>query len=147
MLNRLLLTVVLFACFLLTSGCVRLKESGLKVKEIAKSFWGSSTRVLEEARPQALSKNYPCPVNECFDTILDIAHEHSLKVFIADRKQNHLVIMSVPKSENTTEVGIFLTPGTASETKIEIASLSTDAKLNASEVLFPLLDKKYLSKE
>ena len=59
--------VILLFCFLLSvSGCAQ-------IIEIPKIIWGSSTRALEDARVDALSKTYRCSFNDCYDAVLSFA--------------------------------------------------------------------------
>ena len=66
-----------------------------------------------------------------------------LDLYIKNRKKNMIVVMGVPNCVNTTEVGIFFTPLDQGNIKIELSSLSTKAKRNASEVVFKELGKHY----
>ncbi len=46
-------------------GCARLVET-------AKVIWGSSTRALEAARSEAITKSFRCRVSECFDAVIQL---------------------------------------------------------------------------
>lgn len=137
---------------LFVSGCSWMKELG-------KTFWGSSTRALEEARPSALRKTFRCTVDGCFDKVLAFAKPEpfglaptpapntpppsTVELFLQDRAQRHIVVIGVPGSVDTTEVGIFFEPVDQDTTLVELSSLSTNAKVRAAELIFPELEKSF----
>ncbi len=106
-------------------------------------MWGSSTRVLERARAEAISKTYSRPSDEVFLEIAKIAQLQAWEIFIKDKKQGLIDVMGVPGGVNTTEVGIFVSALKENETKVEVASLSTNTKRIAAETLFAELDKTW----
>jgi hypothetical protein len=148
--------VILFVFF--CAGCAR-------VQEPFKIIWGSSTKALEDARPTATVKTYECLSSDCFDKIMEIIKRKEKKeirieqenrgddvenieiqgyeTFIKDRKKGLIVVMGVPKSETTTEVGIFITAVKEKETKIEVVSLSSAAQATVSTQIFQELDKAF----
>lgn len=131
---------LLLALFVLTilglNGCARIMEP-------FKTMWGSSTRVLERARAEAISKTYSRPSDEVFREIAKIAQLQAWEIFIKDKKQGLIDVMGVPGGVNTTEVGIFVSALKENETKVEVASLSTNTKRIAAETLFAELDKTW----
>ncbi len=114
------------------------------VMEIPKTIWGSSTRALENYRHTATVKGYPLTLEECFDSILLIAAESELDIFIQDRKRNIIVLMGFEGVTDTTEVGIFLTAISINETKFEIVSLSSIAQATAADLIFLQLNEEIL---
>ena len=147
----------IFCILAAATGCARLMDT-------PKVIWGSSTRALEEARIDAVSKTYRCSYNDCFDAVLalqldkknakpevteneDFIVEKPPKgyfdVFIKNRKKGHIVVVGIPGSVDTTEVGIFFSQPTLTSVKIEVSSLSTSAKLNVSERVFQELDLQF----
>lgn len=154
--------VVMCAVF---AGCARLKE-------IPKMLWGSSTLALEDARIDAVSRIYECSYNDCFNKILEIAKEvkevkvkkdeedqtaeegdeaekvekvvtDQFHIFIQDRKRSLIVLMNIPNCINTTEVGVFFLSFGENTTKVEISSLSPDARDRAADIIFPSLKKAF----
>lgn len=124
-------------CICLSSfGCARAVET-------TKVIWGSSTKALEEARADALSQKYLCFYTECFDAVLSVSKEAQYEIFIRDRIKGHIVVMGIPGSINTTEVGIFFDALDEKKVKIDISSLSTKAKTEVAKVIFLDLDKKF----
>ncbi|MDP2654767.1 MAG: hypothetical protein Q8Q08_12175 [Candidatus Omnitrophota bacterium] len=125
------------------SGCAHVTETG-------KTLWGSSTRQLESARDGAVAKTYRCAFADCFDTVLKLtadlpagATEEQIKnhmvLFIKNPAKKMIVVMGVPGSVDTTEVGIFFTPSGNGALKVDLSSLSSSAKANAAELVFKQL--------
>jgi hypothetical protein len=52
-----------------------------------------------------------------------------------------IVIMSVPGNIDTTEVGVFFVELPEGQTRVEISSLSSSAKVHAADIIFPHLTK------
>lgn len=147
-------------CFLFLSflvGCARLHEG-------AKAVWGSSTKALEDSRADATVKNYDCSADACFDTLVGIIRRGDQKeagtkekvvkqgvvlaspgyeIFLNDRKKRQLIVMGVPGSVDTTEVGIFVSPGATRGSKVEIVSLSPGAQETVSAALLNELGKVF----
>ncbi len=152
------LNLFLIACLLVSvSGCAR-------TMDIPKVIWGSSTRALEEARSDAISKTYRCSFNDCFDAVLDLARKKKeetpeitetdtliiamekqgiFDVFIENRKKRHIVVMGIAGNVSTTEVGIFFSQPTLTTVKLEVTSLSSSAKRNVAEPMFEELDLRF----
>ena len=165
---------IFFGLFL--SACSSAVETPV---EVGKTFWGSSTRALEEARTTATIKNFQCDFNECFDEILKlnnpesetltyVDYEHAgdkpltlpsmdissmdnrvetkprqFYVFIQDQIKKHLVVIDVPGSVDTTEVGIFFVPLSDKNLRLEVSSLSSRAKKTVSDIVFGVLTEKF----
>lgn len=153
----------LILSFFFLLGCAHVIETAI---EPVKVVWGSSTKALEDSRDTATVKTYACLPSACFDKVLEIIKGKETKeikgtlevnktteilvvkgyeIFIKDRKKNLIVVMGVPKSETTTEVGIFVTAlkGKEKETKVEVVSLSSAAQATVSREIFQELDKAY----
>jgi hypothetical protein len=147
------------------SGCVGFKED-------AKLFWGSSTKALEENRREAVIETFACSWEQCFTAVVKYANGEvlqqanenhvdflntrpsdeatlktvkttNLEIFLQDRERKIIVVMGVPGSVQTTEVGVFFTPIDAARTRIEITSLSTLAKMRAADIVFSYLQQKF----
>ena len=112
------------------------------VKEFTKKLWGSSTRALEDARIDAIRKSFACRYEDCFDEVLKIVKEENLYVFIKDKMREHIVLLEVPGSVDTTEVGIFFTDYD-DQTRVDISSLSEQARITVAGIVFPKLSKVY----
>ena len=117
-------------------GCTTLRE---KATETAKVMWGSSVKALEESRTQANSKTFQCALDECLRQVVSISKEESVKIFINNPKKGFIVVMGLPNTIDTTEVGIFFTAIEAVKTKIEITSLSPYAQEIAADLFFSKL--------
>lgn len=67
----------------------------------------------------------------------------NLEVFLQDRKKKKIVVMGIPGHVNTTEAGIFFTAIEGKGTAVEVASLSTAAKIKAANMIFAALGKEF----
>jgi len=132
---------VLVLVVFLINGCASITEFG-------KTFWGSSVRVLQNARKDALAKTYECPYDVCFNEVKNILEENEARIFMEDQEKHMMLIMEVEHCISTTEVGIFFMEETSDMTKVEISSISPKAKRIASEFIFTALDELFeLKKE
>ena len=129
------ITVLVLIVFLI-NGCAGITEFG-------KTFWGSSTRVLQNARKDALSKTYERPYDVCFNAVKDILEENEARIFMEDQEKYTMLIMEIERCISTTEVGIFFVEETPDMTKVEISSISPKAKRISSEFIFSALDALY----
>lgn len=125
--------LILIVLILGLSGCAGLKD-------VPKSIWGSSTRVLEEARSNAISKTYDKGYWDCVRTAIDVLNEKGYVIFKKDEVRGVFIIMGIPGSVNTTEVGMFFVELDDHQTRIELASLSTNAKRLLSKPFFHAMD-------
>lgn len=122
------------------SGCQFLKNTADNMWDFPKTFWGSSTRALEKARSNALTKTYDKGYWDCFRTALKIVKKKQLVVFKKDEVRGLMVIMGIPGAVNTTEVGVFFVELNDNQTRVEISSLSTIAKRLLAKTLFHEMD-------
>ncbi len=122
------------------------------VVELSKTLWGSSTRALEKARENADDKTFECSIDECFDAALSLAKEDEAQdskskkvfdLFLVNRQKQHIVVMGVPGSVNTTEVGVFFVDAGAKATRVEVSSLSSNARQRVSEIIFKELEEQF----
>ena len=132
-----ILTTLIIICIFFCNGCTQ------QVMEPFKTVWGSSTRALDHARDEAISKIYSCSFDICYDAVLNIVKKAEYVIFINDRVKKHIVVMGIKGNVNTTEVGIFFDTMEAFKTKIDISSLSSSAKEKVAQVIFDGLDKKF----
>ncbi len=109
--------------------------------EVVKKIWGSSTQTLERARMNAASQSFAIPYDEGFKEILQIAATQKWEIFLKDKQEGVIVVMDIPGAVDTTEVGIFVDADGADKIKVDITSLSSNAKLVAADILFPELAK------
>lgn len=122
------------ALVLLLGGCAQ-------TAEFSKSLWGSSTRSLEQARVNALVRNYDQPVSRCYDEVIKAVRESKYHIFIDNKPKATIVLMGIKGSVNTTRVGIFLSELSDGQTKIYVSSLSSNAKRIVAGKIFPHLDE------
>jgi len=130
-------------------------------KETAKTVIGSSTRALEQARSDAISKTYYCSYSDCFNAALGLGRkEISAKPWIAKStdpdngvfdvmmqdlyaKPPYIVVIGITGNVDTTEVGIFFKRVTQDTIRIDITSLSSIAKRKVAQWVFESLDKNF----
>ncbi len=111
--------------------------------EISRTVWGSSTRALEEARVNGIIKTYDAPLSRCYDEALMAAQEAEYEVFIQNKPRATIVVMGIKGSVNTTEVGIFFSEISDTQTKVYISSLSSNAKRTVAQNILPKLDELF----
>ncbi|MBI3314743.1 MAG: hypothetical protein HYZ86_02200 [Candidatus Omnitrophica bacterium] len=111
------------------------------VAEVGRTFWGSSIREMEKRRVDAITRTYPKGYWECMEAVLKVIEENHYLIFQKDEVRGHVVVMGIPGYINTTEVGIFFVEISDTEVRVEISSLSTNAKRAVAKALFKGLDK------
>jgi len=128
----------------LVSGCVSLKEA-------ARGIAGTSTKILEESRPQAIVKQYELPYDDCYAKVKEVLKEKKLPkekgaaeekeayIYREDKAKGMLAIYV--SEDDTTPVGIFLTSLSPSKTQVEVSSPSIYAKQLISEKIETALKK------
>lgn len=109
-------------------------------EEFAKTIWGSSTRALEKARDNAITKTYDKSYWECVRNSLAVVGRKKWIIFKKDEIRGYMVLMGIKGSVNTTEVGVFFDELSDTQTRIEVSSLSTNAKRKVAKALFHELD-------
>lgn len=136
--------IFLMACVITLAGC-----------ETLKSIWGSSTQTLEDAIPQGLSRTYGCVFRDCYQAILALDQNDQSRipktkkyfnVFLKDPIRGRIVVMGIPEQVDTTEVGIFLTEESSGSIRIDVTSLSTQAKEKVATAVFNELDQSFSKK-
>lgn len=124
---------LLMALFL--SGCA-VVDGGV---ELTKTIWGSSTRALEQARTTAIAKTYDkdywAVVRAAFSSSEQIG-----RIFKKDEVRGYFVLIGIKGCVDTTEVGVFFVEVNDHQTRVEVSSLSTNAKRIVSKALFHQLD-------
>ncbi len=113
------------------------------VQEIGKTVWGSSTRQLEHARANAIVRVYDKSYWDCMTALVDSAIANEYVLFKRDEVRGYLVVMGIKGSVNTTEVGIFAVELNDNQTRVEISSLSTNAKRIVAKAVFDDLDVRF----
>lgn len=114
------------------AGCAAIKEG-------AKGFLGISTKVLEDNRKTALTKNFNYDYFSCYTTCLDVLKRLEAHVYAQDINRHMIAIYL--SSEDTTPVGLFFAEIDKNNTRVEISSPSTFAKEFISGKVFGVLGK------
>ena len=127
---------IVFLAVVLSSGCVVVRGG----EEVGKTFWGSSTRALEKAREKAIVRTYDQDYWQVFREAIKAVDKKRYLIFKKDEVKGYMVLMRIAGSVNTTEVGVFFVELGEKQTRLEISSLSTNAKRIVAKNLFHLLD-------
>ena len=131
--KRLIIVAVIAA---LCAGC------GVTMKEAGRGFLGTSTKILEDGRPRAISREFPCTGVECRKKVMALLKE--MKAYIY-RQEGDLIAMYV-SSTDTTPVGVFVTEA-GGKAEVEVSSPSTYAREHVSRSVFAGLDKMFKQKK
>lgn len=120
--------------FTILSGCAT-------IKDIPKGIAGTSTRVLEETRKDALKKTFSLSYNEGYAKVKEILNQQAISPYIyADDSKKKMIALYL-SSTDTTSVGIFFTEESEKSTLIEISSPSIYAKEEIAAKIFTGIDK------
>jgi hypothetical protein len=124
--------ILIFNIYILNFiGCAR-------IKEIAKSVAGVSTKVLEDGRKDAIKKTFNCDHNTCYNKVLEKLKQIGAYIYAKDKRQEMLAVyVSIT---DTTPVGIFFKELAAKNIQIEVSSPSTYAKEFISTKIFLALE-------
>jgi len=132
--------ILFVAIVCLCSSCAFFEHPVGNTVEISKTLWGSSTRALEQARDNAITKTYDKSYWDCVRSAIDLAAKEHWVIFKKDEIKGYMVVMGVKGSVNTTEIGVFFDELSDTQTRIQISSLSTNAKRKVAKELFHGLD-------
>jgi hypothetical protein len=116
---------------------------GLLATTGCQAILGTSMKHVEKARSQAVRQTFPAPLVICRQAALDAAQAESMLLFVNDLPNQRLMLLHVPGSIDTTEVGVFFTPAAPAQTTVEIASHSLEARDTVARLLFPALEKLF----
>ena len=122
------------------SSCSTLNNGLDNTVEFGKTLWGSSTRALEKARDRAITKTYDKTYWDSVRHAIEVVGKQHWTIFKKDEVNGYIVVMGVKGCVNTTETGIFFDELSDTQTRIEVSSLSTNAKRKVSKALFHGLD-------
>ena len=131
-----IIVAIVFAC----SSCVSLHQAGGNTVEFGKTIWGSSTRALEAARDKAITKTYGKSYWDCVRSAKAVVDQKKWVIFKKDEFKGYMVLMGVKGCVDTTQIGVFFVELSDDKTRIEISSLSSNAKRKVAQALFHGLD-------
>ena len=134
---RFLLLLVTIGFF---SSCAFWDHPLSNTVEVSKEVWGSSTKALEAARDHAITHTYDKSYWDCVRSAIAVVHKRQWVIFKKDEVKGYMVVMGVKGCVNTTEIGVFFVELSDTQTRIEISSLSTNAKRKVAKGLFHGLD-------
>lgn len=121
---------ILFAVLFILNGC-----SGLK--EAVRGFAGLSTKVLEDTRKDAITKDFNTSFDTARITIKTALKDNHSYIYREDSSCNLIAVYA--SESDTTPVGVFLTSLDKDNTKVEISSPSTYGKEAIAKVVFDAL--------
>ena len=124
----------------LCSSCASLNNGVDNTVEFGKTLWGSSTRALEKARDRAITRTYDRSYWDCVRSAVDVSNSKKWVIFKKDEIKGYMVLMGVKGAVNSTEFGVFFDELSDTQTRIEVSSLSTNAKRKVAKALFHGLD-------
>jgi len=132
--------ILILAILGLCSSCAFWDHPVDNTVEIGKTIWGSSTRALEAARDKAITKTYDKSYWDTVRSTIAVIEKRKWVIFKKDEIKGYIVVMGVKGAVNTTEIGVFFDELSDTQTRIEISSLSTNAKRKVAHGLFHGLD-------
>ena len=131
--------LLLFAfCIFNLTGCANLKE-------VIKGYSGTSTKVLEDGRKQAIARSFSCDYPVCYKQTLDILEQIGTYIYAKDATKQMVAIYLSEK--DTTPVGLFFKEINRGSTQIEVSSPSDYAKELIAEKVFSGLEKALIVDE
>lgn len=110
------------------------------MKEVTRGFLGTSTKVLEDTRKDALSKDFNFDLITLRDKIKAILKDEGVYVYREDIKSNLIAVYL--DAQDTTPAGIFLTDLGQGKSRIEVSSPSKYGKEFIAGVVFDSLEGK-----
>ncbi|TBR19881.1 hypothetical protein EPO66_00450 [bacterium] len=122
-------TIILLAMVL--SGCAT-------IKDVPKGVAGISTKVLEDKRSSAITKNFNCDYNTGYAKIKEILIRTGSYIY-SGNKQKRMIAIYVSEAD-TTPVGIFFNEN-GQTLDIQVSSPSTYAREYISSKIFASLEK------
>lgn len=127
--------------------------NGCATKELFRQFLGTSTKALEKAKSQGVSKIYNYKKDACFKGILAVLKNMDAYVYVKNEQESVIKVMDLRKNLysdtkeiDTTELGIFFEKQDLNKTKITITSLSSILLNEYSQKIFDNLDKELKKK-
>jgi hypothetical protein len=114
------------------------------VKDTVKSVAGVSTRQLESARNEAITKNFNYDYKSCYDKVKSALKENGSYIYAEDSKKRMIALYL--SQEDTTPVGVFFSQINAANTQIEVSSPSAYAKEFIWAKILLALEKEGLGK-
>ena len=131
-----IIVAVIFVC----SSCASLHQAEDNTVELGKTIWGSSTRALEAARDKAITRTYDKSYWDCVRSAKAVVDKKKWVIFKKDELKGYMVLMGVKGCVDTTQIGVFFVELSDTKTRVEISSLSSNAKRKVAQGLFHGLD-------
>ena len=125
-----LLVICVFSCSVLAISCATMRETG-------KGIAGTSTKVLEDGRANAITKDFRYDYFTSYTKALDALRDMGAYIYTQSLK-GHMIAVYVSKRD-TTPVGVFFKEIGVNNTQVEVSSPSLTAKALISARLFKSL--------
>ena len=125
-----LLVICVFSCSVLAISCATMREIG-------KGIAGTSTKVLEDGRANAITKDFRYDYFTSYTKALDALRDMGAYIYTQSLK-GHMIAVYVSKRD-TTPVGVFFKEIGVNNTQVEVSSPSLTAKALISARLFKSL--------
>lgn len=129
---------IICGLLIISSGCSR-------VKEATKCVAGVSTKVLEDARKDAVKKTFNYDYKSCYEKSKEILIAEEAYIY-AQGIEKRMIAVYVSR-QDTTPVGVFFKEAGPATTEIEISSPSKYAKEFIAKKLFTALEEVLSSKK
>ena len=135
-LERLICGAQLAALIFFMSGCSIAIEG-------VKGFAAVSTKSIEEARKEAITKTFNYDYNTCLGKVKNFLVKKGSYIYAQNAKK-HMIAIYI-SAEDTTPVGIFFKEIDSGNTQVEVSSPSTYGKELIAKKVFSYLEdpKKY----
>lgn len=122
--------ILIFSGVILISGCSTL-EMG------ARELLGTSTRTVEESRPEAIKQIFNFDFNTAYEKSLESLKKMNTYIYAQDKKKQ--IIAVFVSEQDTTPVGVFFKEIDPNNTQVEVSSPSSYAKEYIATKLFARL--------
>ena len=126
---------LLAACYILLPiaimGCASFKEK-------CRGFLGTSTKVLEEGRKDAITKEFNYSHKQCYEIVRKALVKQEAYIYREDKTKDMLAlyVSDSDKAPDTTPVGIFFKELAPEKMQVEVSSPSKYAKELIANVVF-----------
>lgn len=113
------------------------------IKNTPATIVGYSVYDLEKRRATGDAQVFDASFVQCYQAVLRIAKENQYTVFYQSLEKSLIVLMDVPHSVNTTEVGVFFQTVSSGKVKVEITSRSSFAQKIVSDFFYSELQNRF----
>jgi len=116
------------------------KNVSLEQAAVRARIKGVYAQALEDGRKKAVRKTFNYDYETCFSRVKEILQNRGAYIYAQDKAKGMIAIYV--SEIDTTAVGVFLKPGGANHTEIEVSSSSTYAKETIAGQIFNALERR-----